>query len=135
MFLGLSTFEKHGQETICFLVCPPSGNMPIGNNVSWFVHLQETWLGNNFFLICPPSGNMARKQCFLVCPPSGNMAKEQCFLVCPPSGNMAIYRKRYFLVCPPSGNMARCFLVCPPSRNMARKQYVSWVAHLQETCL
>ena len=110
----------------------------LGNNVSWFVHLQETWPGNNVswfvhlssgnmarkqcFLVCLPSGNMAGKQCFLVCAPSGNMAGKQCFLVCPPPGNMA--RKQCFLVCAPSGNMARkqCFLVCAPSGNMARKQ-------------
>ena len=51
----------------------------LGNNVSWFVHVLETWLGKNHFLLCSPSGNMARKQCFLVCPPSGNMARKQCF--------------------------------------------------------
>ena len=28
----------------CFLVCPSLGNMDIGNNVSWFVHLWETWI-------------------------------------------------------------------------------------------
>jgi hypothetical protein len=31
----------------CFLVCPPSGNIWLGNNVSWFVLPWETWLGNN----------------------------------------------------------------------------------------
>jgi hypothetical protein len=60
MFPGLLTFEKMARKQ-CFLVFPPSGNMArkqyflvcpssrnmaIGNNISWFVHLQETWLGN-----------------------------------------------------------------------------------------
>jgi hypothetical protein len=31
----------------CFLLCSPSENMAIGNNVSWFVHLQKIWQGNN----------------------------------------------------------------------------------------
>ena len=29
------------------LICLLSENMDIGNNVSWFVYRQETWLGNN----------------------------------------------------------------------------------------
>ena len=32
-----------------FLVRLPSGNRRLGNNVSWFVHLQKTWLGNIVF--------------------------------------------------------------------------------------
>ena len=65
MFPGLFSLPKQ-----FFLVCPPSENMarkqcflvcprnmggkrcflvcsPCRNNVPWFVHLQETWLGNN----------------------------------------------------------------------------------------
>jgi hypothetical protein len=80
----------------CFLVCPPLGNMAIGNNVSWFVHLWGHGYRKQCFLVCPPLGNMAKKQCSLVCPPLGNMARKQCFLACSPSGNMA--RKQCYLV-------------------------------------
>ena len=30
-----------------FYLVPNFGNRVLGNNVSWFVHLYETWLGNN----------------------------------------------------------------------------------------
>jgi hypothetical protein len=41
----------------CFLVCPP-----VGNNVSCFEHLRETWLGNNVSWFVH-----LREQCFHVC--------------------------------------------------------------------
>jgi hypothetical protein len=37
---------------LCFLVCPPSENAWPGNNVSWFAHLRETWLGNCIYSTC-----------------------------------------------------------------------------------
>jgi hypothetical protein len=52
MFPGLVTFGNMAGKSFlvcpvhlweCFLVCPP---LAIGNNVSWFVHLREKWLGN-----------------------------------------------------------------------------------------
>jgi hypothetical protein len=44
-----------------FLVCPPE-TWP-GNNVSWFVHLWETWLGkiNGSLFVHVPLANIARK--------------------------------------------------------------------------
>ena len=63
MFPGLSTFGKHGS---------------VGNNVSWFVHLRETWLGNNvpWFLDLRETWLGNDNACFLVCPPLGNMARK-----------------------------------------------------------
>ena len=78
----------------------------IGNNVSWFVHLERK----------RSLRKIARKQCFLVSPPTGHLARRQYFLVCPPLGNMA--REQYFLVCPSSRNIA--------------KNNVFWFVSLQE---
>jgi hypothetical protein len=100
---------------VFFFICPPLGNMArkqlinvpwfvhlwetwIGNNFSWFVHLWETWLGNNvpWFLHLRKTW-LYRKQYFLICQPLGDMARKQCFLFhfLRPSGVKSI-KQHYF---------------------------------------
>ena len=52
-----------------FYLVPNFGNRVLGNNVSWFVHLYETWLGNNVSWFVHPLGS-----------PSGNYSTNHAIL-------------------------------------------------------
>ena len=150
-FSWFFTFGNHDKEK-CFLVCPPLQEtcMAIGNNVSWFVHLQETGLGNNvsWFSHLRETGLRNNASWFVYLQETwlGNnfssFAQFQETWLENYVSRIAYLPETWlennvswFPTFRKHGYRKQCFLVCQPSGNMAIRNNVSWFAHLQVTRL